>query len=56
MLDVQGLQVNGKKIRRSYLLHDEIANGAIVAFDMGPNPSAWDVEVPPSFASGDFTV
>ncbi|KAJ7702231.1 glycosyl hydrolase family 92-domain-containing protein [Mycena rosella] len=53
---VQGLNVNGKKISRSYLLHDEIANGATVIFDMGPQPSAWDLEVPPSFLSGDFTV
>jgi putative alpha-1,2-mannosidase len=54
--DVQGLSVNGKKISRSYLLHDEVANGGTVLFDMGPQPSSWDVEVPPSFIKGDFSV
>ncbi|KAJ7168271.1 glycosyl hydrolase family 92-domain-containing protein [Mycena crocata] len=53
---VQGLQVNGKKISRSYLFHDEIAKGATVTFKMGPKPKAWDSEVPPSFINGDFVV
>ncbi|KAJ7118765.1 glycosyl hydrolase family 92-domain-containing protein [Mycena epipterygia] len=53
---VQGLQVNGKKISRSYLFHDEVANGATVTFDMGSKPSSWDLEVPPSFIGGGFVV
>ncbi|KAJ6546989.1 glycosyl hydrolase family 92-domain-containing protein [Mycena capillaripes] len=53
---VQGLNVNGKNISRSYLFHDEIAAGATVTFNMGSEPSAWDVDVPPSFSKGNFTV
>ncbi|KAJ7491252.1 glycosyl hydrolase family 92-domain-containing protein [Mycena latifolia] len=53
---VQGLTVNGREVSRSYIFHDEIANGATVTFDMGPQPSSWDLEVPPSFVKGDFTV
>ncbi|KAJ7184335.1 glycosyl hydrolase family 92-domain-containing protein [Mycena filopes] len=53
---VQGLQVNGKNISRSYLLHEELAGGGTIAFDMGPEPGSWDLEVPPSFSKGDFTV
>ncbi|KAJ6548111.1 hypothetical protein DFH09DRAFT_1504583 [Mycena vulgaris] len=51
----QGLKLNGKKFSKSYLFHDEIANGATVTFNMGPQPSSLDREVPPSFINGDFT-
>ncbi|KAJ7063514.1 glycosyl hydrolase family 92-domain-containing protein [Mycena amicta] len=52
---VQGLTVNGKRISRSFLFHDEIHQGATLMFDMGPTPSAWDRQVPPSFSTGNFT-
>ncbi|KAF9001236.1 hypothetical protein BDZ89DRAFT_1105367 [Hymenopellis radicata] len=52
---VQGLTVNGKRISRSFLFHDEIAQGATLMFDMSSTPSAWDREVPPSFSTGNFT-
>ena len=35
---VQGVQVNGQAFDRSYVLHDEIKNGATIEFDLGPTP------------------
>jgi predicted alpha-1,2-mannosidase len=38
---VQGLEVNGKRYRKTYLPHSLLANGAVLDFDMGPSPSTW---------------
>lgn len=54
-VDVQGLKVDGKKISRSYLWHDEIGYGATVEFEMGSSPVAWDSDgVPPSVSTGGY--
>jgi predicted alpha-1,2-mannosidase len=38
---VQGLRVNGAPWSKSYLPHDLLANGAVLDFDMGSQPSSW---------------
>jgi hypothetical protein len=53
---VRGLQFNGRAYDRSYLTHDDIANGGTIRFDMGPNPSKWATTrnaAPPSITTGD---
>jgi predicted alpha-1,2-mannosidase len=53
---VQSLKLNGKNITRSYLLHSELAEGATLDFEMGPNPSQWGTgvdDVPTSITQGD---
>jgi predicted alpha-1,2-mannosidase len=53
---VQGLRVNGVAHDRSYLPHEVLAAGAVLDFDMGPEPSQWatgDDAVPPSITTGD---
>ncbi|MFC2255054.1 GH92 family glycosyl hydrolase [Labrys portucalensis] len=53
---VQGLKLNGRAITRSYLTHAEIAAGATLEFQMGPNPSAnWGTaatDLPTSLTAG----
>jgi predicted alpha-1,2-mannosidase len=52
---VQGLKVNGVPQSKSYLTQDQLANGAVLDFDMGPQPSAWgtgDQDAPPSITDG----
>lgn len=38
---VQGLKVNGKAWASTSLPHDVLAKGAVLDFDMGPEPSTW---------------
>ncbi len=38
---VQGLKVNGKRHDKAYLEHEDLAKGARLTFDMGPEPSSW---------------
>ncbi|WP_249316844.1 GH92 family glycosyl hydrolase [Bacillus sp. FJAT-50079] len=42
---VQSLKLNGENYNKNYLLHEDIANGGILDFDMGPKPSKWGSEV-----------
>jgi predicted alpha-1,2-mannosidase len=52
---VQGLKVNGKAYDKTFLNHDQLANGGTLDFDMGPKPSAWGTgaeAVPPSLTTG----
>jgi predicted alpha-1,2-mannosidase len=44
---VQGLKVNGKKYNSTSLSQAQLAHGATLDFDMGPNPSAWGSDGPP---------
>jgi predicted alpha-1,2-mannosidase len=53
---VQSLKLNGKAITRNYLLHAELAEGAVLDFEMGPNPSLWGSgpnDVPSSITQGE---
>jgi hypothetical protein len=53
---VQSLRVNGKPYHKTYLRHDVLAAGAVLDFQMGPEPSAWGGDadaVPPSITEGD---
>jgi predicted alpha-1,2-mannosidase len=53
---VQGLTVNGVAHDRSYVSHDQLANGATLTFDMGPRPSGWATKgssTPRSITEGD---
>jgi predicted alpha-1,2-mannosidase len=53
---VQSLRINGEPWNRSYLPHSVIADGAVLDFDMGPQPSSWasgEAALPPSLTSGD---
>ena len=36
---MQGLTVNGASHDKTYLPHDQLADGATLTFDMGPQPS-----------------
>ncbi|HEU4541581.1 MAG TPA: GH92 family glycosyl hydrolase, partial [Jiangellaceae bacterium] len=38
---VQGLRVNGQPHDLTYLTHEQLADGAVLDFDMGPEPSDW---------------
>src|ERR1700712_4701927 len=38
---VQSVKLNGTAITRNYLMHSELAEGATLDFEMGPNPSQW---------------
>jgi tetrahydromethanopterin S-methyltransferase subunit F len=52
---VQSLKLNGTAITRNYLLHSELAEGATLDFEMGPNPSQWGTgigDVPTSITQG----
>ncbi|WP_394835392.1 GH92 family glycosyl hydrolase [Pendulispora rubella] len=53
---VQSLKVNGAPYTKTYLSHDQLANGANLEFVMGPAPSQWGSgvdDVPPSVTQGD---
>jgi putative alpha-1,2-mannosidase len=53
IVDVQGVKINGRSINRSFIWHDEIANGAVLEFTMGSEAVAWDSgELPPSLSTG----
>lgn len=52
---IQSVKLNGTPINRSYLLHSELANGAVIEFTMGAKPSVWataESSIPPSLTSG----
>lgn len=52
---VQSLKINGKKWNKSWLSHDDIANGGTLEFVLGKEPKAWDTgELPPS--PGHYTI
>jgi len=38
---VQSVTLNGVPLNRAWLKHDEIAEGAVIKFKMGPKPSDW---------------
>lgn len=38
---VQNLKVNGKSYTKSYIKHEDLADGATLDFEMGPEPSDW---------------
>lgn len=38
---VQGLKVDGRRHDRTWLGHEQLADGAVLEFDMGPRPSGW---------------
>ena len=51
---VQALKVNGKADDSTSLPHSLLADGAVLEFDMGPEPSAWGADSPPpSLTTGD---
>ncbi|HEV8558954.1 MAG TPA: GH92 family glycosyl hydrolase [Actinophytocola sp.] len=53
---VQSLKVNGKPYEKCWLPHDLLAAGAVLDFEMGPEPSDWGTgpdAAPPSVTSGD---
>lgn len=49
---IQSASLNGQPLERSYILHDEIMNGGVLTFEMGPAPNKklWSnsESVPPS--------
>ncbi|QHW31019.1 alpha-1,2-mannosidase [Paenibacillus rhizovicinus] len=54
---VQGLKMNGQDHSKNYFLHRDLADGALLEFDMGPSPSSWGSgkdDVPPSLTTGEL--
>ncbi|MFF2446425.1 GH92 family glycosyl hydrolase [Neobacillus sp. NPDC058068] len=52
---VQSMKVNGKVYSKTSILHADIANGAVIDFEMGPKPSKWgsgDQDLPQSITPG----
>ncbi|KAJ1309607.1 hypothetical protein OPQ81_006379 [Rhizoctonia solani] len=50
---VQGVNINGKSINRSFIWHDEITKGGLLEFTMGSEAAAWDSgKLPPSLSTG----
>lgn len=46
---VQSFSLNGLKLNRSFIHHDEIKNGAVLEFEMGTEKAEWDDgDLPPS--------
>ncbi|KAI0269962.1 glycosyl hydrolase family 92-domain-containing protein [Gloeopeniophorella convolvens] len=53
---VQNVALNGVALNRSFVEFDEIADGGLLEFVLGPNPVAWDVgPLPPSVSTGGFS-
>jgi predicted alpha-1,2-mannosidase len=53
---VQGLTIDGASHDKSYLSHEQLADGATLNFDMGPEPSDWATgadAAPPSITDDD---
>ncbi|WP_211303100.1 GH92 family glycosyl hydrolase [Allonocardiopsis opalescens] len=53
---VQGVRVNGAEHTSTSLPHELIAEGGVIEFDMGPEPSDWGTgadAAPPSLTEGD---
>jgi putative alpha-1,2-mannosidase len=38
---VQRAELNGRRLDRSWLLHEEVVAGGKLTLHMGPRPSAW---------------
>jgi len=48
---VQSLTINGQPYSKTYVPHSLLANGAVLDFEMGPEPSSWGTgadDLPPS--------
>ena len=47
---IQNVRLNGKKIDRLWITHDEIVNGGTLEFDLGPTPNMrlGQTNMPPS--------
>ncbi|KAH8917271.1 glycoside hydrolase family 92 protein [Atractiella rhizophila] len=53
---VQSVTLDGNKIDRSWITHDEIKRGGTLEFELGPDPVPWDQgELPPSVSTGGYT-
>jgi predicted alpha-1,2-mannosidase len=53
---VEGLRIDGKRHDKSYIDHDELADGARLTFDMDDEPSRWATSrkaAPPSLSDDD---
>lgn len=53
---VQSLRINGLSYNKTYLPHELLMKGAVLDFEMGPEPSDWGSApdaVPPSMTTGD---
>ena len=49
---IQSAKLNGVAYRKSYLRHEDLKNGAILEFTMGPAPSAWASDsTPPALSN-----
>jgi predicted alpha-1,2-mannosidase len=50
---IQSATLNGKPFDQAWFRHDDIRNGAVLKFVMGPKPSGWGrASVPPSLSGG----
>ena len=51
---VQQVKLNGKKYTKNYISHEDIVNGAVLEFEMGPEPNKkWGSspkDCPPSYS------
>jgi predicted alpha-1,2-mannosidase len=45
-LYVQGAELNGRKIDRAWLTHEEVARGGKLVLQLGPRPSVWGTDAP----------
>ena len=39
---IQSVSLNGKKLNRLWITHNEIVKGGVLEFDMGPESTAMD--------------
>jgi predicted alpha-1,2-mannosidase len=52
---VQSLKLDGQPHPHTWLTHQQLADGAVLEFEMGPSPSAWgtgQADAPPSLTQG----
>ncbi|KAK7616358.1 glycosyl hydrolase family 92-domain-containing protein [Phyllosticta citricarpa] len=40
---VEGVSLNGRALDRAWVTHDEVGGGGELVFEMGPQPTKWDV-------------
>ena len=38
---IQGIKLNGKKVKKPVIPFEEIVNGGKIEFEMGPKPGKW---------------
>ncbi|WP_050697167.1 GH92 family glycosyl hydrolase [Anaeromassilibacillus senegalensis] len=53
---VQSVKLNGEAYEKNYFLHEDLAKGAVIDFDMGSKPSGWgssEDALPASLTTGD---